>query len=183
MAMERAKGAKGAARTELVAVRFDPKTKYLMDLAARVQRRSIANFVERAVEESLRTVEVEIHDNIYPLATAATSLWDVEEADRFYFLVMSLPNLLTHDEQIMWKLIQCDETLWKDGDGGKTIDGVALRKKFAAIKYAVSTGADVETLRAALSGNQQAVESIGLDTWAKVQRGEPVPAKKTRKTT
>lgn len=181
MAVERTKGARGAARTELVAVRFDPKTKYLMELAARVQRRSVANYVERAVEESLRNVEVEIGDAAVPLVVAATALWDVEEADRFYYLVKTLPQLLTHDEQVIWKLVQCDATLWKTEDGQHTLDGGALRSKFAAIKYAVNSGADIDTIRSALAGDGAAVESIGLDRWARTQKGAAVPAKKTRK--
>ncbi len=46
----------GAPRTEVFAMRFDPKLKYLAEIASRKQRRSLANFVEWAIEEALKTV-------------------------------------------------------------------------------------------------------------------------------
>lgn len=36
----------GATRTEVFAMRLDPKLKYLAEIAASKQRRSLANFVE-----------------------------------------------------------------------------------------------------------------------------------------
>jgi len=166
-----------------VAVRFDPKTKYLMELAARVQRRSVANYVERAVEESLRNVTLEYQGTQTPITEVAEELWDVDEAERFYYLARVLPGLLTHDEQMVWKLIEEKDQLWGT-KGGTRVAAVnaEFRHFYAAAKYAVGTGADIETVRAALAGDGAAVESIGLDTWAKAQRGEAVPGKKTRKT-
>jgi hypothetical protein len=49
-----------------------------------------------------------------------TELWDVFEQDRFMKLALHHPELLTHHEQIVWKLIQENEVVWKrqyDGDG------------------------------------------------------------------
>lgn len=53
---ERVKGERGAARTELVAVRFDAALKKRMEAAAERQLRSVANYVEWAV---LRALEVD----------------------------------------------------------------------------------------------------------------------------
>jgi len=47
-------------------------------------------------------------------------LWDVDEADRFVKLALNYPDLLTHDEQVLWKLIQENGNLWRghyDSDG------------------------------------------------------------------
>lgn len=97
-------------RTETVTVRLDPKLRYLADLASRKQRRTLSSFIEWAIEDSLRSVELyhgtgysgdnslSVHDEIY-------RLWDVDEADRFCKLAQSYPELLTHDEQRLWKLI------------------------------------------------------------------------------
>lgn len=106
MAEERKKGAKSAARTELVAIRFDPETKYMMEIAAKVQRRSIANYVEWAVEESLKQAVVYSDgDNDKTVADLRRELWDPIESDRFCILASWFPNLITHDEQLLWKLI------------------------------------------------------------------------------
>jgi hypothetical protein len=112
MATERQKGARGAPRTELVAVRFDPELKYMMELAARVQRRSVANYVEWAVEESLKNVEIHLFgiDDGEPTMLSdrqvRSDLWDPLEPDRFCNLAYIAPNLLTHDEQKLWKFIK-----------------------------------------------------------------------------
>jgi hypothetical protein len=97
-------------RTEIVTVRFDPKLRYLAELAARKQRRTVSSFIEWAVEDALTRV-VLLYD-FGPGATDRTvaseteKLWDVDEADRFLKLAMSYPDLLTHDEQVLWKLVR-----------------------------------------------------------------------------
>src|SRR5262249_36650297 len=46
------------------------------------------------------------------LAHAAQWLWDPHEADRLAYLGCFYPDLLTFDEQVMWKLIR--ERLWQE---------------------------------------------------------------------
>ena len=108
MATERKKGDKGVARTELVAVRFDPRTKFLLDVAARIQRRSIANYVEWAVDESLKSVMLEAHDGTEPrsVQSAGNSLWDVRESERVRKMAKTYPHLLTFDEQTILELTE-----------------------------------------------------------------------------
>lgn len=95
---QRKKGNKGAARTELVAVRFDPRTKYLMELAARSQRRSIANYVEWAVESSLKNVFLDLEGRT-TAADAAPLLWFLGEPARLARLSAMYPHLLDTNEQ------------------------------------------------------------------------------------
>lgn len=102
MAIERKKGSKGSARSELVAVRFDPKTKYLLDLASRVQRRSMANFIEWAVEDAFKHVELAPGHSI---EDQAPLLWHVRPGDRLALLNATYPSLLTFDEQRLIALI------------------------------------------------------------------------------
>jgi hypothetical protein len=40
-------------------------------------------------------------------------LWDVDEADRFAKLALSHPDMLLHDEQVLWKLIRENGYVWK----------------------------------------------------------------------
>ena len=96
-------GAK-ATRTETVTVRLDPKLRYLAELAARKQRRTLSSYIEWAVEQSLK--EVKLHegsgyngDETITVADEAATLWDVDESERFIKLAIGYPALLPHEEQ------------------------------------------------------------------------------------
>lgn len=110
----------GAPRTEVFAMRFDPKLKYLAEIAARKQRRSMANFVEWAIEQALGRVML-VDTNDLSILDESDKLWDLEPSDRFIKLAKNYPNLLTYEEQLIWKAIQeltASET-YKD-EAGKT---------------------------------------------------------------
>lgn len=89
------------ARSETVTVRLDPKLRYLAELAARKQRRTLSSFIEWAVEHALG----EVHVGSRTIAQEASELWDVEEADRFVQLALHHPELLTFEEQQIWKAL------------------------------------------------------------------------------
>lgn len=106
------------ARSETVTVRLDPKLRYLAELAARKQRRTLSSFIEWAIEDALSRVllrEGNGYNNDYgiSIADAAPVLWDVDDADRFAKLALNYPHLLTHDEQILWKLVRENGYLWR----------------------------------------------------------------------
>lgn len=100
-------------RSETVTVRLDPKLRYLAEIAARKQRRTLSSFIEWAVEESLSTVNLVEEDgddqDSYHRALsvwgATDCLWDVDEADRFVKLATQFPDLMTYEEQAIWKTI------------------------------------------------------------------------------
>jgi len=97
-------------RSETVTVRLDPKLRYLAELAARRQRRTVSSYIEWAIEESLNRVLICEGKSI---ADTAPTLWDVDEADRFAKLALNYPDLLTHGEQVLWKLIRENGYLFK----------------------------------------------------------------------
>lgn len=104
-------------RSETVTVRFDPKLRHLAELAARKHRRTLSSYIEWAVEESLSRVQLrdENTDAFEPavnLGAVADSLWDVDEADRLAKLALQFPELLTHEEQILWKLVRENGYFW-----------------------------------------------------------------------
>jgi len=114
------------ARSETVTVRLDPKLRYLAELAALKQRRTVSSFIEWAIEDSLSRVYLQEggygNDPGTSVADVAAKLWDVDDADRFAKLAMTYPDLLTHDEQKRWKLIRENGYLWKGryaNNGGK----------------------------------------------------------------
>ncbi len=98
-------------RTETVTVRLDPKLRYLAELAARKQRRTLSSYIEWAIEDSLKSVVLHLasgynNDESLSVADEAARLWDVDEAERFVRLAINYPDLLTHQDQEIWKLVQ-----------------------------------------------------------------------------
>lgn len=105
-------------RSETVTVRLDPKLRYLAELAARKQRRTLSSFIEWAIEECFGKIQLG-EDSKTNLAAEAVDLWDVGEPDRFAKLALRYPSLLSHDEQILWKLVTENGWFWKDRDKSK----------------------------------------------------------------
>jgi hypothetical protein len=98
-------------RSVTVSVRLDPKLRYFAELAARKQRRTLSSYIEWIIEESLERNGLNSYGGPM-LAEEASSLWDVDEADRFVKLAVRHPDLLTHDEQVRWKLICENGAVW-----------------------------------------------------------------------
>lgn len=116
------RGGAKLSRSETVTVRLDPKLNYLCELAARVQRRTKSSFIEWAIADSLRSVElpeVTAHGDSYndirevTLKEKASELWHVDEADRVAALALIAPALLSHEEQLIWRLVRENGYLWK----------------------------------------------------------------------
>jgi len=131
MAKQRKSVAGVGEQLEIVSVRFDPKLRYLAELAARKNRRSLSNYIEWAIEQALKRVYLREnpeapHLNI-SIANKASDLWDVHESDRFVKLAREYPELLTHEEQILWKLIRTNDSFWNKYDG---IDAPPIEKFF-----------------------------------------------------
>ena len=109
-------GSDGKRKSEVVTVRLDPKLKYIAELAARRQRRTLSSYIEWAIEDSL----LRVHPSHDPrletpssFAEVAARLWDVDEPDRFVRLAFTYPDLLDHEEQRLWKLIRECGPLWR----------------------------------------------------------------------
>jgi hypothetical protein len=113
-AKERKKGSK-LARSETVTIRLDPKMRYLAELASRVHRRTLSSYIEWAIEASFAKVYPSPSNNAFTLSDRASALWDIDEPDRFVTLASTYPNLLSHEEQRLWKLIKENGFLWRGG--------------------------------------------------------------------
>src|ERR1700722_17561165 len=109
----------GKTKSETISVRLDPKLRYLVELAARRQRRTISSFVAWAVEDSLSRVliteEVDPRGNSVgkSIGEVAMALWDPEGPERLVRLALQYPELLNYHEQILWRLIRENRYLWK----------------------------------------------------------------------
>ena len=89
-------------RSETVTLRLDPKLRYLADIGARAQRRTVSSFIEWAIENVLNKVILKGNADLQGFSYI---LWDPTEADRFAKLAIYFPEFLTYDEQVLWKLI------------------------------------------------------------------------------
>lgn len=90
-------------RKELTSLRLEPQVKYLAEIASRVQRRSLTNYIEWAIEECLK--QTPIRPNDQPVADLMLELWDVNEPERLIKLASIAPELLTYDEQLIFKIL------------------------------------------------------------------------------
>jgi hypothetical protein len=99
-------------------MRLDPQLKYLAELAARRQRRSLANFFEWAIEDTLRRVALrDASDSGQELsaANAGPMLWDQREPDRVLKLARECPDLLNYEEQRYLSVVNDFELRGKSG--------------------------------------------------------------------
>lgn len=104
---------KDGPRTEVFAMRLDPKLKYLAEIASRQQRRSMANFIEWAIQEALRRIDLQESEHSPSIWDYSNELWDIEASDRLAKLAFNAPHLLTYDEQIVWKLVCENSYFWR----------------------------------------------------------------------
>jgi hypothetical protein len=109
-------------RSETVGVRLDPKLRYLAELAAREQQRTLSGFIEWAIRKVLQGDVLEEPDYgpdpipKQPAPLRGEGLWDVDPADRFVLLASARLDLLTIREQRLWKTI-CQQPLLMDKKG------------------------------------------------------------------
>jgi hypothetical protein len=104
-------GGSKLSRSEVIQVRIDPKLRFAAEIAARKHRRTLSSFVEWAVSEGVRQVTVGFKEGD-TAEFVASKAWDIDEADRFVKLATKFPHLLTHDEEVLWKLVCEKQQYW-----------------------------------------------------------------------
>jgi hypothetical protein len=145
-------------RTQTVTIRLDPRMRYLTELAARSQRRTTSGFIEWAIEEALNRIEIDCNPNLQDKITlkeAAQYLWDTDESDRFIKLTQNSPNLLTHDEQVLYKLIMENGFIWEFKEGQlQTSDKNKLRKYWNDLKSVADESMELTELLQKIKENE-----------------------------
>jgi hypothetical protein len=95
-----ARDTKRSAKTEVLSMRMDPKTRFVVEFLARVRGQSISTVVERALQEAADNTPIRINDsfgNAYD--NTWKDYWHVSEGIRF-LMVASDKNLYsTFDEE------------------------------------------------------------------------------------
>lgn len=100
-------------RTEVVTIRLDPRLRFIVELAARKERRTVSSFVEWCIETALDAnlgfrdfrEEQPMRAKELSALLAGNLLWDVEEADRFVNQACAYPETLNVEDQRLWKVI------------------------------------------------------------------------------
>lgn len=145
-------------RMGVFAMRFDPRVKYLAELAARRERRSLTNFVEWAIDQALQKVVLikgtGDHFDISP-ANAADLLWDIDEVERLSKLHGHCPDLLSYDEQRLMDVVEHFSV--SDGNEsfrtGRIINWPLVKRCWVELKSFVLDEGDRNDLIAAIKAN------------------------------
>lgn len=122
-------------RTETVGVRLDARLRYLAELAAREQQRTLSNFIEWAIRQALTPAIMDPEPRpgphygfTPPPPLWNESLWSPDEAERFINLALFKRELMTLEELADWKTIEVGTM--KDGK----YDRAQLRKNYLALQ-------------------------------------------------
>jgi hypothetical protein len=132
---------------EMLGLRLEPKTRYLAELAARAEGRTLSSFVEQAIiasfsrvtlrkpsepepmylgtsgEFHVAPIDVEqerIQNEAMLVSNMADNLWSDNPFIRLEIRAMSLPHLMTFEDSQLWSYIHTrDEFKIKSGKGYK----------------------------------------------------------------
>ena len=170
--MRRGRDEGAGKKSEVVTVRLDPKLKYLAELAARKHRRPLSSYIEWAVEQSLSRVWLAepYNDEGVSVADAERmhNLWDLDEPDRVVRLALNFPDLLTHEEQLVWKLVRENGVVWKGRFPGPSSDWTWEIKEGSVIWDRLREHWPV--FKSVANGSQPAT---ALPKWQKTNRAPP----------
>ena len=119
-------------RSETVSIRLEPRVRYLVEIAARDQQRTLSSFIETVIRKALTVGFNEepmygtaFANPLTPKPMWGEGLWDEDQADRLFLLATTRHDLLTLAEQRLWKLLS-EGILF----GGKTLNIQNFRASF-----------------------------------------------------
>ncbi|QWL80231.1 hypothetical protein [Aeromonas hydrophila] len=92
-------------------LRLDPRSKYLIDLLTRQQKRTITGVIEWAVERAGAETTFD-NDRGISFLEVIDSLWSTDESVRLANLALARPDLLDYDELRIWETIKASPDLW-----------------------------------------------------------------------
>jgi len=133
----RRRGGGKLGKSENVTIRLDPQLRYMADLVAKGERRTLSNLIEVALDKYVRKSGTRFPRGV----SAVMSLtWHIEPSDRLAKLAIHRADLLTPGQQEQWSRIVENPDFWKGKrDGGKwdvsesNLDFVRLRKEWDQI--------------------------------------------------
>lgn len=123
------KGAGGKLqRSEVVQTRMSPRLRFLAEIMARHQHRSLSSLIEQLIAQAAEQYPISItmadkpalpqelfpekQYQTMPLTRVAGQLWSLEASQRFAALAFFLPDLLTHEEERLWSALKKTPFFW-----------------------------------------------------------------------
>lgn len=175
------KGGGKLARTQVIQFRLDPELRYAAELGARAQRRTLSSFIEWAIEGAVRTTHTDyFNDASGTIIEVARKTWGPHEAERVLGLKTICPYLLTHDERLMFEVVDSCEGLRLTGRlhefsdlNQKRMD--LVKKHWEAIKQVATGDMELNDLPAVL---REPVKSVKRTT----EKAHGAKVQKTKKT-
>lgn len=115
MTKQKSKGAGGKlSRSEIIQARLSPKVRFAGDVLARLERRTLSSQIETIIENTAKNTTIALKTsgsagkNSVNLMAFVDGIWHFDEATRFVIFGLSLPNLLTEEEAILFrKILDC----------------------------------------------------------------------------
>lgn len=91
--------------TEVITVRIPAQTRYLLDIACRKKRKSLAKYIEDAIDSTFKDVKIKGNKSIN---SDRDNLWadDSDETDRTLYLIDNYEDLLTDVESKIANILQ-----------------------------------------------------------------------------
>lgn len=134
----------------------------MLDLCARVQRRTVTNFVEWAVEEAFKAVAVaQQNAEETPVSEIAWMLWDSRECARLFLLDDYVPSLIAYDES-QWlqaaKLLLAEVGLTRAREDDR--EYAFLDANWNAIKRCISEGMTPQETAKHIARDSAALENV-----------------------
>jgi len=169
-------------RSETVTIRLDPMLNYLADIAARVNRQTKSSFIEMAVRDAVARTALRPQQADVTVWSETREIWDVDEADRFVKLALRYPELLTFEEQVLWKTI-CQYDYYWDNQKERKLENahwprlrgdwenlkLVARGDLSASELSVFSPSDLETaLNGAASATMHLSEEEATDAQSKL---------------
>ncbi|MDK9725980.1 MAG: hypothetical protein OEL88_13985 [Sterolibacteriaceae bacterium MAG5] len=93
-------------KTEVITLRLNAKVKFGLELAARMEHRSVAQTVELSIAKLLSgTSFVPLRYKGEEIAVVIDRLWSPHRGQRLLKMVLHAPELLNPDEELVWNRI------------------------------------------------------------------------------
>jgi len=131
-------------RTDVLTVRIDPRLNYLLEIAARFERRTKSSFAECVLEEAVTKKLEQLGGEVFGLdgrsEHLALLLWHPEPWCRLQILAERFPEAMTVQDEETWSFLNNAEIFWNcSTTGERHLDSLLLRDLWAGV-YAVISG-------------------------------------------
>lgn len=100
-------------KTETLTLRINAKLKYVLELVARKQHRNLSEVTSWCIEQALiNQPEGAKSLGLGEFPKTVDALWSPFQSDRLVLLAIKRPDLMTYEDDVVWRFIQDDDRYW-----------------------------------------------------------------------